>query len=220
MRTLCTAATLAVLVVLGSHPVAWAQQTQASDRTQNLSVLSGTGGRTTSGGVGGSAGAGMGVVTPYESGGFVGASVEDVRGAMTATCATREGGQSMARGQTGFGSSQFGRGGQSRRGGGGFGSRTSTSEIRARLRTGFRFARPAPAQRSSKLATRMEKSSWLQHRSPMEVTIEGGKAVLRGVVATEHDRVLAERVAKLEPGVRQVENLLTLAPASESPSTR
>ena len=54
----------------------------------------------------------------------------------------------------------------------------------------------------------------------MEVTIEGATAILRGVVATEHDRVLAERVAKLEPGVRQVENLLTLAPPSESPSTQ
>ncbi|HUT95440.1 MAG TPA: BON domain-containing protein [Thermoguttaceae bacterium] len=70
------------------------------------------------------------------------------------------------------------------------------------------------------MATRLEKSSWLRPQSPMEVAIEGGTAILRGVVATEHDRVLAERVAKLEPGVRQVENLLTLAPASESPSTR
>jgi len=220
MPTRCTAPILAALVVLGFCPAARAQQNQASGRTQNLSVLSGAGGRTTVGGTGGGTPSAMGVITPYESGGFVGAGVEDVRSAMTATGAAREGSQTTGRGQTGFGASQLGRGGQSRRGGGAFGSRTSTPEIRARLRTGFRFARPAPAQRSSRLASRMEKSSWLQHRSPMEVTIEGGTAVLRGVVATEHDRVLAERVAKLEPGVRRVENLLTLAPASESPSTQ
>lgn len=213
MRTLATAAMIATLVVLGSRPVAWAQQSQ-SNRAQNLSVLSGTGGSSTGGG------AATGVVTPYEAGGFVGAGAEDVRSAMTATGAIREGTQGTGRGQTGFGSPQSGRGGQSGRGAGGTGSRASTSEIRARLRAGFSVIRPAPAQRSSKLASRMEKSSWLHRQSPMEVAIEGGTATLRGVVATEHDRVLAERVAKLEPGVRQVENLLTLAPASESPSTR
>jgi hypothetical protein len=219
MRTLSTTAMIAVLVVLASLPVASAQNTQ-SVRTQNLSVLSETGGGATGGGTGGGDASGLGVVTPYEAGGFVGASAEDVRSAMTATGATREGTQSTARGQTRPGSSQFGRGAQSRRTGGGYGSRRSTSEIRARLRAGFSVVRPAPAQRSSNLASRLTNSSWLQPRSPMEVTIEGGKAVLRGVVATEHDRVLAERVAKLEPGVRQVENLLTLAPPSESPSTR
>lgn len=219
MRTFSTAATIVALVVLSSHSVASAQDNQ-SDRTQNLSVLSGTGGNTTRGGTGVGTAPDLGVVDPYEAGGFVGASAEDVRGAMSATGATREGGQSTGRRQSGFGDSQFGRGGQSRRTGRGYGSRTSASEIRARLRLGFRMTRSAPTQRGSKLASRLEKSSWLQRRSPMEATIEGGKAVLRGVVATEHDRVLAERVAELEPGVREVENLLTLAPASESPSTR
>ena len=223
MRTLATAATVAALLALGSRPVARAQQQQQqSSRTQNLSVLSGGGGGSTGGGAGGASAPGMGVITPYQAGGFVGAGAEEVRNAMMATGAIRDGGQGTGRGQTGFGSSQFRRSyqpGASGRGGG-FGARRSTAEIRTRLRAGFSIARPAPAQRSSTLATRLAKSSWLQSRSPMEVTIEGGTAILRGVVATDHDRVLAERVAKLEPGVRRVENLLTLAPASESPSTR
>ena len=218
MRILSTAAMIAAFVALGSQPVAWAQQQQQqSTRTENLSVLSGGGGNSTGGGAGGGSAPGMGVINPYQAGGFVGAGAEDVRNAMMATGAIRDGGQGTGRGQAGFGSSQFNRGGNAR---GGTGARRSTAEIRARLRTGFSVARPAPAQRSSTLATRLEKSSWLQPHSPMEVAIEGGTAILRGVVATEHDRVLAERVAKLEPGVRQVENLLTLAPASESPSTR
>jgi len=54
----------------------------------------------------------------------------------------------------------------------------------------------------------------------MEVTIEGETAVLRGVVATEHDRRIAEQVARLEPGIRRVENLLTVAPPAASPSDR
>jgi len=224
MRILSTAAMIAAFVALGSQPVAWGQQQQQqqSTRTQNLSVLSGGGGGSTGGGGGGNSAPGMGVVTPYEAGAFVGASAEDVRDAMMATGAIRDGGQGAGRGQAGPGSSQFGRGSQSGRNtqGRGFGARRSTGEIRARLRAGFSITRPAPAQRSSTLATRLEKSSWLRPQSPMEVAIEGGTAILRGVVATEHDRVLAERVAKLEPGVRQVENLLTLAPASESPSTR
>lgn len=40
----------------------------------------------------------------------------------------------------------------------------------------------------------------------------GRVAVLRGTVATEHDRALAERLASLEPGVSRVQNLLTIAP--------
>ena len=221
MRILSTAAMIAAFVALGSQPVAWAQQQQQqSTRTENLSVLSGGGGNSTGGGAGGGSAPGMGVINPYQAGGFVGAGAEDVRNAMMATGAIRDGGQGTGRGQAGPGSSQFGRGSQSRRNTQGIGARRSTAEIRARLRTGFSITRPAPAQRSSTLATRFEKSSWLQPQSPMEVAIEGGTAILRGVVATEHDRVLAERVAKLEPGVRQVENLLTLAPASESPSTR
>ena len=60
----------------------------------------------------------------------------------------------------------------------------------------------------------MERSSWIQNRSPLEVSIDQGTATLRGVVATEHDRVLAERLALLEGGIRQVENLLEI----ESPS--
>jgi hypothetical protein len=162
-----------------------------------------------------------------QSGQFVGVTVEDVRAAATATGAMREG-AAGGRGQTRqspFGSSrggfQPGRRSFARTTVFGFGR--TTGEIRARVRLGFSVPKPAPAQLAqvgSQLAARMERSSWLQTRSPVEVAIEGQTATLRGVVATEHDRVLAARLAKLEPGVRRVENLLTLAPPSESPSTQ
>jgi osmotically-inducible protein OsmY len=50
----------------------------------------------------------------------------------------------------------------------------------------------------------------------MEVSIENGVATLRGVVATDDDRRLAERLARLEPGIRRIDNQLTLAAPGES----
>lgn len=50
----------------------------------------------------------------------------------------------------------------------------------------------------------------------IEVELDGGTAVLRGTVASESDRRVAERTAKLEPGVRQVRNeLVVAAPAGD-----
>ena len=227
MRISLKAVSIATVVVLGLQPVAWGQQQNTSDRTQNLSILSPTGTSGTQGGAApGAAGGGTGARSmsvlsptgPLQSGEFVGADVEDVRAAMEATGAER-GGAGQA-GASPFGSSPFGRALQALTGGGrsGLGSRQRSTEIRARIVTGFRVARPAPTQLSSTLAQRLESSSWLQALSPMEVAFEDGTAVLRGVVATEHDRVLAERVARLEPGVRRVDNQLTLAPPAESPA--
>ena len=61
------------------------------------------------------------------------------------------------------------------------------------------------------LAERLRRALGDRLRSPLQVTIEGQTATLRGVVATEHDRVLAGHVARFEPGVLEVENELTAA---------
>jgi len=224
MRAYFTAETIAALLALGFVPAVWGQQT--SGRGASLEAASTLGSSSTIGGgtATTSAGRGTSLTTmgigvgqtgadrALQSGEFVGASAQDVRDAMMATGASRGGGQTSQQGFSPFGSA---RGGQARRT---TGSRTSrgTSEIRASMRVAFSVARPAPAQLGSKLATRLEKSSWLHTRSPVEVSFEKGTAILRGVVATEHDRVLAERVAMLEPGVRRVENELTVAPPSTS----
>jgi len=47
--------------------------------------------------------------------------------------------------------------------------------------------------------------------TPVTVTMQGDTAVLRGRVATEHDRALAERIALLEPGIWYVRNELGVA---------
>ena len=217
MRTYFTAGTIAALVVFGFGPVVWGQQSQGGGSTSTSSGSTGTApggsefGRIEFGR--------MSRMQDVQSGEFVGADIQDARDAMTATGAQRAG-QTGQGGLSPFGS---GRGFQQTRRPGsrtGYGSRRTTGQIRARLRVGFSVVRPAPAQLGSRLAQRLEKSSWIDVHSPIEVAFEQGTAILRGVVATEHDRVLAERATKLEPGVRQDENLLTLAPASESPSTR
>ncbi len=123
-----------------------------------------------------------------------------------------------------------------RRGGGGRtnvnqggGRGRQRNEVRVVLQLGFTPPKPAsiaprraPAQVASRLAGRMERSSWIQNRSPLKVQIDEGIATLQGVVSTEHDRVLAERLVLLEPGIRTVTNELQIEPVApatqEAPS--
>ena len=58
----------------------------------------------------------------------------------------------------------------------------------------------------------------LHWQVPAQVVMRGRTAILRGVVATEHDRDLAERVVRLEATVDQVQNLIEVA-GQETPRT-
>jgi hypothetical protein len=84
------------------------------------------------------------------------------------------------------------------------------------LQTGIDLAfpaiRPTVEQVLPNLSARLERSSRIRFQSPVEVTMREGTATLRGVVASEHDRALAEQLARLEPGVFQVQNELSVAP--------
>jgi len=53
----------------------------------------------------------------------------------------------------------------------------------------------------------------LQTQAPLSVELQNRTAILRGVVATGHDRVLAEKLTLLEPGIDRVQNELTVAEA-------
>ncbi|MFH1264503.1 MAG: BON domain-containing protein [Planctomycetota bacterium] len=245
MRTYLAAVTIAALIALGLESNGLAQQSQdrngtpSSQTIESLAqqTLSNFNASTSATGGGGGSGSqsgqessmfsGLGEMSrmpDLQSGDFVGASVEDARAAMAATGAQRAGAGGPSQfgpsGGSGFGQDRFGgRGSQFR--GSGAGTRRSRGEIRAKIRLGFSVPRPNPAQlalKSSNLATQLEKSSWLQTQSPVEVSIESGTAILRGVVATDHDRRLAERMARLQPGIRQVENQLTVTPPAESPA--
>ncbi|NLS90858.1 MAG: BON domain-containing protein [Planctomycetaceae bacterium] len=96
-------------------------------------------------------------------------------------------------------------------------------EVRVVLQLGFTPPKPstiapsrAPSAVASRLAERMTNSTWIQNRTPLEVSVDQGTATLRGVVSTEHDRLLAERLAMLEAGIWKVENQLKVAASPDS----
>jgi len=98
-------------------------------------------------------------------------------------------------------------------------TRTSTqaqSQFRVPLRLGFQPTSlgggiaPAPLPR---LSTAINKAPGLTTLGKVEASLEGTTAVLRGRVATEADRQLAEGIARLEPAVTAVRNELVVGSA-------
>jgi hypothetical protein len=81
--------------------------------------------------------------------------------------------------------------------------------------TPFGFAPPtvAPAGAlQTKLTTVFQGTSMLPPNTNFQIAIDGGgTVVLRGQVASESERRLAEGMVRLEPGVRNVRNLITIA---------
>jgi hypothetical protein len=85
----------------------------------------------------------------------------------------------------------------------------------------FDYRRPAPTQVSNTLATRIGRLPQIRTLSNVQVELNDRTAILRGQVATAHDRVLAEKLALLEPGVSRVQNELTVgSPAPATPPAR
>lgn len=96
-----------------------------------------------------------------------------------------------------------------------------TTSVRPSVDLGFSYAGPPASALAPKLAARLSKSPSLQFHQPVQVAVDNGTAVLRGVVSSEHQRALAEQLALLEPGIRRVDNRLTVvATPAESSSDR
>lgn len=211
----------AVVIMVGSDGrAAFAQrQPGRSTANQGFQVGQNTGGQGASGNFGvGTAGqvdTNARYMRDNRQGAFVGADSADTGFVGSAAAGnTQNSNRNIRRG--GGGRTNVNQGGRGNR---------QRDEIRVVLQLGFTPPQPnsiapklAPGAVASRLAERMERSSWIQNRSPLKVSIDQGTATLRGVVATEHDRVLAERLALLEGGVRKVENLLELE--SKSPDAQ
>jgi hypothetical protein len=71
---------------------------------------------------------------------------------------------------------------------------------------------------SSAIATHLVALPALHWQGPAQVEMQGRTAILRGVVASAHDRDLAERVVRLEATVDQVQNLIEVAALAGSPA--
>lgn len=79
--------------------------------------------------------------------------------------------------------------------------------------TTLAFAPPVVAPISAlqvQLGTVFQGTSQLTPNSNIQVAVDGATVVLRGSVANENERRLAEGMARLEPGVRNVRNELTI----------
>lgn len=159
-----------------------------------------------------------------QAGEFVGTSSREMEGFVGATQAGQNvGRQSTSTGlESGLSSRAPSRpGGASRAGGpsrpAAARGRGSTTSLRTAIRVGFRHPAVAPSQVSATLAQRLSRSRRIESLSRMEVVLQGGTATLRGVVATDHARALAGQLARLEPGVQQVNNELVVAAAPAEP---
>lgn len=94
-------------------------------------------------------------------------------------------------------------------------SGTAASEVQPVLRLGFDYATATSPALGADLAAKLYRRS--QALSGAKVELNGGVVTLTGTAGSEHARALAEQLVALEPGVRRVENRLTVA--SPAPST-
>lgn len=82
--------------------------------------------------------------------------------------------------------------------------------LRATVSLGFTPPAADPNQVGSAMARRLAALPALHWKTRPQVQMQGQTAILRGEVATQHDRDLAERVVRLEATVDQVQNQLVV----------
>jgi len=99
------------------------------------------------------------------------------------------------------------------------GAGRARTELRTSVRLGFTHTRRTAAKARESVADRIVRLGRLSMPTPLEVLIRNGTATLRGVVATERERILAEQMIRLEPGVWAVNNELALAAAPSPDET-
>jgi len=70
----------------------------------------------------------------------------------------------------------------------------------------FECPEPNANTLSALLTRRLAKTPAIRAQIPIRVEVQGRTAVLQGVVATDHDRVVAEQMVRLEAGIEAVKN--------------
>jgi hypothetical protein len=88
--------------------------------------------------------------------------------------------------------------------------------IRVQLQPAFDAPAPLPLQENIPMQRRLSKEMTAVGISSPSIEMNGRTAVIRGVVATQRDRELIARLALLEPGVSEVENLVEIQPPTPS----
>jgi|HubBroStandDraft_6_1064221.scaffolds.fasta_scaffold25240_5 hypothetical protein len=112
----------------------------------------------------------------------------------------------------------------SRRRGGSTTTSTAAKDQQAwfepRIEVGFEVT-PPPALRAvaANVATALGATKPGSRFRGVQVAVEGGTAILRGVVGSQNDRIVAEQIALLDPAISSVRNDLAIAsrgPASSN----
>ena len=83
-----------------------------------------------------------------------------------------------------------------------------------KLSIAFAISRPTAVARGAELADRLTRLFPEVSENQFEVLVAGRTATLRGAVASERQRELAEIVARFSPGIFQIQNELTVRPPS------
>jgi hypothetical protein len=87
-----------------------------------------------------------------------------------------------------------------------------------RLSVAFDVTRPSEQAIAQGLARLLEASPEFHSTGRIGVSVEGAIATLRGEVASERDRILAERLVLFEPGIDSVRNELKVRSPSKGPA--
>ena len=185
-----------------------AQQQQQQQQQQNTNAV---------GNVSGQTGQSQNFMIQRDTSAFIGGAATSFFGDQGAT-----GGTGLGVGGIGRLGGIGGFGGLGGFGGGntGFGNQANTQnnaepQIRFRITLGFSHPRPAAAKVSADFARRLTRIPQLESAEAVAVTMEDRTAVLAGEVETEHEKMLIEKLAMMEPGVSAVRNELTVKATSE-----
>jgi hypothetical protein len=147
-----------------------------------------------------------------KAGDFVGGDSKDVRTGMLGASASTSSSSSYSNNTNNTSRSNS-------RSGTGYGGNSSNTTTGGQMLVGLTLGVPArptivAPHMAIAVTARLAKSMRLPAGSPVTVAMTGRTAVLRGVVATEHDRALAEQLLHLEPGISEVANELRVDPSS------
>jgi hypothetical protein len=105
----------------------------------------------------------------------------------------------------------------SRRGGN---RREPAPPARVRIEQGFAAPPTAAGPARQAAVDRAQQALVRKGLEGVDATVSGETVVLRGVVAADYDRQLAEQLFALEPGIAAVDNQLTVADDSGAAATR
>jgi osmotically-inducible protein OsmY len=97
-------------------------------------------------------------------------------------------------------------------------NRNRAINTRTTLSVGFRYRETPAAQVQTQLSERLNEVR-LGRLESLQVSVQDGVATLRGRVASQDDRDLARRIARMEPGVESVVDELTIDAPNQDASS-